>query len=462
MLTKIGLENFKSWQHLDIDLAPITILFGTNSSGKTSILQALLLLKQTVDNFDQKQHINFGGGKRDYVDFGSYQDLVYGHDEKQSIGINVGWNQHVPKSNYNEEYNGVFTDWKTGQIDYHIHWITKSTTVYMNLVEINLKGDAFVNAPNKIELKYQKQKNSTINTFNTFNYQLQLPSPWGLIDPPKNSFNIKSILKLPFFQIGYFESVDSIPSKEFIGSTISSMFVDVINSFSYIGANKSFPKRNYLWTGSVPGVIEPNGENTIETLIASEKQSGDILKNVAEWLVKLGLADALKLVTTNDRFYEPKIMIENIESALVDVGFGVSQVLPVITMLLTAPEGSIILLEQPELHLHPNAQMLLADLMLYVAEKRNLQLIVESHSEHLLRRLQRRIAEVGQDFANPENIKMYFCEPGNEGSTIKPVEVDEYGQIANWPHNFFGDISGDLEAMTTAALSRRRQELSGD
>ena len=121
--------------------------------------------------------------------------------------------------------------------------------------------------------------------------------------------------------------------------------------------------------------------------------------------------------------------------------------------------GSIVLLEQPELHLHPNAQSALADLLIHVADTRNLQLIVESHSEHILRRLQRRVAEAQPAFAKPENIKMYFCEPGQEGSTIQEVDIDRFGQIANWPENFLGNISGDLHEMLKAALERRSQEL---
>ena len=128
-------------------------------------------------------------------------------------------------------------------------------------------------------------------------------------------------------------------------------------------------------------------------------------------------------------------------------------------MLLSAPEGSIVLLEQPELHLHPNAQAALADLLLDVAEKRDLQLIVESHSEHIVRRLQRRIAEAQPAFATPENIKMYYCQPGECGSTIEPVDLDRFGQISNWPERFFGNVSGDLHAMVKSALERRSQEL---
>ena len=76
MLRRIALENFKSWRKLDIELAPITLLFGANSSGKTAILQSLLMLKQTAQGFDPGQHINFGGGDRDYVDLGSYREML--------------------------------------------------------------------------------------------------------------------------------------------------------------------------------------------------------------------------------------------------------------------------------------------------------------------------------------------------------------------------------------------------
>jgi predicted ATPase len=102
----------------------------------------------------------------------------------------------------------------------------------------------------------------------------------------------------------------------------------------------------------------------------------------------------------------------------------------------------------------------LADLFLDVAERRHLQLIIESHSEHVLGRLQRRIGEAKTDFVTPDNIKLYFCQPGEAGSLVQPVEADRFGQIRNWPSNFFGDLAGDLDKMMDAGLERRRQELT--
>ena len=199
-------------------------------------------------------------------------------------------------------------------------------------------------------------------------------------------------------------------------------------------------------------------------LDASARGDGQLLSQVDKWLQALDLVESfdLRTIDENQRLYEARATIGGVESSLADVGFGVSQVLPVVTMLLSVPEGSIILLEQPELHLHPNAQAALADFMLYAAEARNLQLIVESHSEHIVRRFQRRIAEEGSAFATPEKIKMYYCESGKTGSTVSEVEVDRFGQISKWPERFMGDISGDLHTMAKAAITRRRKELASE
>ena len=108
--------------------------------------------------------------------------------------------------------------------------------------------------------------------------------------------------------------------------------------------------------------------------------------------------------------------------------------------------GSTLILEQPGIHLHPMAQAQLADLLIEVVNERKLQILVESHSEHLLTRLQRRIAEKQID---QNNVALYFCR-NNEGvSTIEKLDVDsESGDIKNWPENFFGDVMGDMFAMT--------------
>lgn len=363
MLDHLRLENFKSWRELDIQLAPLTLLFGTNSSGKSSILQALLLLSQSAEKTSLRE-IHFGGSSNDYVNLGSFRDVVFEHDLNQQITI--------------------------------------------DLEPFGLIGIEY--ADNKVAFNFDRQLGEWIINFMVI-----------------GNLNRKS-------------------------------------SLFYLGPIRQYPERSYLWSGSSPRRIEANGENTVAALIDSVRGDGELLYQVAFWLGKMGLVDRFQVAALDEgkRFYETRITIAGVESALLDIGFGVSQVLPVITLLFFAPEGSLILLEQPELHLHPAAQAHLADLFLHVAETRHLQLIVESHSEHLLRRVQRRIAEPEYDFATPDHIRAYFCQKGQNGSMIQPVTVDAYGQIRNWPESFFGDMLGDLDAMTDAGIARRRKELSGD
>jgi predicted ATPase len=395
MLTRMKLGNFKSWRELDIELAPLTLLFGTNSSGKTAILQAPLLLKQTANSFDRGQHINFGGSDRDYVDFGSYQDLVYGHDEHLPVEVGLEWTTRFSELARD-------TDWKKRSLA--LKWYFDG----QNVIESSRQ---------MLEIRHGDQWQRYVD--------VERKNDW-------ESFSI-----------------------------------DLFFDFYSLGPIRQPPKdRFFLWTGSTPTVIEPDGENTIAALIASERNNGTtpgLLTQVREWLAYIGVVNDFSVasIDADNRIYETQVrtVANSPFSSLLDVGFGVSQVLPVITMLFFVRPGSIVLIEQPELHLHPKAQAELADLFLHVAETRKLQLIIESHSEHLLRRLQRRVAETEYPFANPDNIRAYFCRMTEAGSVADAVVVDKYGQIRNWPDNFFGDIGGDLDALTDAALERRRQEL---
>ena len=461
MLRKIGLSNFKGWQELDIDLAPITLLFGSNSSGKTALLQALLLLKQTASSFDPKQHINFGGGRRDYVDFGSYQDLVYGHDTSRHIGLSLSWGLYpVPERSMDGGEKPYKTRvYEVHSIDYAVSWrfdkdIFIETLGYVaGLVDQALhsvkvkhhEGDRYIVKSSQFsDVKAEKRLTGFEN----------VPEELRTVDTPGSCYI------LPDEIIDKFRLVSVSP---FIWP-FSREFENLMNRFLYLGPLRQYPKRYYQWTGERRSqVVEPDGADAMAALISAARDNESLQEDVTNWLKRLGLVDDFSIKSTDarERFYEVTVKIGDAESALMDVGFGVSQVLPVIAMLLSVPTGSIVLLEQPELHLHPNAQSALADLMLHAAEKRGLQLIVESHSEHLLRRLQRRIAEVEQTFARPENIKMYFCAPSERGSTICQVEVDKYGQIANWPPNFMGNISDDIHEMSRAAFERRHQELAG-
>lgn len=158
------------------------------------------------------------------------------------------------------------------------------------------------------------------------------------------------------------------------------------------------------------------------------------------------------LVRTNSKLPEVK---------LTDVGFGVSQVLPVLVECLYVPRRSIVIFEQPEIHLHPRVQADLADLFVDAiraregSAPRDCQFIIESHSEHFLRRLQRRIAE---EELSKDDAALYFVHTEGERARIEALDVDPFGNIQNWPENFFGDEMGDLVARTEAQARRMRSE----
>jgi predicted ATPase len=182
-------------------------------------------------------------------------------------------------------------------------------------------------------------------------------------------------------------------------------------------------------------------------------------QHVAYWLKELGLIHsfAVRPIAPNRKEYEVRIKrtVESAEVFLTDVGFGVSQLLPVLVLLFYVPEGSTIILEQPEIHLHPAVQAGLADVFIDAIKRRNVQIILESHSEHLLQRLQRRLAEEALPI---DQVKLYFTDFVGAASTLTPLDLDEYGNIRNWPKNFFGDTMGEASAMMEAELKRRSQE----
>ena len=154
------------------------------------------------------------------------------------------------------------------------------------------------------------------------------------------------------------------------------------------------------------------GENTIAAILSArnrkislgyKQRTKPLQEIVASELKKMGLIEAFEVnpISRKRQEYEVKVRTKGSKDSvdLPDVGFGISQVLPVLVQCFYAPPGSIIVMEQPEIHLHPRAQSALADVMIDVinsrenGEDRNIQLVIETHSEHFLRRLQRRIAE---------------------------------------------------------------------
>jgi len=234
----------------------------------------------------------------------------------------------------------------------------------------------------------------------------------------------------------------------------------------YLGPLREYPSRDYLWARSRPVSVGVKGEETISAILAMTAEGE--LRNVgyrtklrpfqevvAHWLEALGVIHEFRVeeIAPGSNRWQARVVTRKggPQVLLTDVGFGVSQVLPVVTLLQYVPRGSTVILEQPEIHLHPLAQANLADVIINAAVHRGVQVIVESHSEHLLMRLQRRIAE---EKMGSGDVALYFCDFTDRGSMLERLQLDLFGKIENWPTNFMGDAFGEAAEAEKARLRR--------
>jgi len=247
-----------------------------------------------------------------------------------------------------------------------------------------------------------------------------------------------------------------------------------LKTIQYLGPLRTYPERSYVWSGEVPEHVGWRGERAIEAMLAASDRSissgykrrvRPFQAVIAHWLQRIGLLDSFEVRAIAQHRKEYEVIVKTRGAAqdvnLPDVGFGVSQVMPVVVQCFYAPPRTTILLEQPEIHLHPRVQSELADLFIEAIHSRedgsdrSVQLIIESHSEHFLRRLQRRVAE---EMIKPEEVALYFCHDSSEGAVLQPLKVNLFGDIENWPDDFFGDEMADLTARMDAATKRELAE----
>ena len=239
-------------------------------------------------------------------------------------------------------------------------------------------------------------------------------------------------------------------------------FEDLFSRIRYLGPRRADPRHDYPWEGDHPKDVGQYGEKTIPALLSSRIRKHPIEPQILEWLKQLELIYSYEIPPVTDAGKSYECLVKQYKDGpavpLTDVGFGVSQVLPLIAQCYYAPEGSILILENPEAHLHPKVQSELADVFIDVVKNRNVQIILESHSEHLLLRLMRRIAEYGieEEGISADQTAFHFCEIKDGNSTARKLEVDEYGNISNWPKDFFGDDMGDVAKKTKAEMKRRK------
>jgi len=175
---------------------------------------------------------------------------------------------------------------------------------------------------------------------------------------------------------------------------------------------------------------------------------------------EMGLIDA---VTPKDQDrYGIELLVRpqgvNRELNLRNVGVGISQVLPVVVLSLLAEPGSLLLFEQPELHLHPLGQQALADFFLALMRSGR-QVLLETHSDHLVSRLRRRVAEDETDEL-ASRLGFIFAERDDAATTYRRVEANAFGGLNNWPAGFMDQAASESALIVEAALRKQQGGLA--
>lgn len=363
MITKIEIENFKAIREVNLPLAPLNIFTGLNGMGKSTILQALMLLRQSIITKSGK--LNFKGK---LVNIGTFLDAFCEYatssqelklkiyDEKEALFLS---------KKYDSELSGA-TEVKHNSIDYReleeCSLFSDDSFMYLSAHRISPQ-DAYSTDDSKIEVK-QFGNN-------------------GEFAP--HYYHLHKSTNIPIKELAFSEHDKTFTLREQVDKWMS--------------------------------VISP------KIMVKTEISHNQIY---------LKYAYKTTLGTTND--FNTK-----------NAGFGLTYVFAVLVAILSAKPGDILIIENPESHIHPKGQTELARLMA-LAAKNGVQIFCETHSDHII--YGSRIAIKEQDIAK-EDVRLYYIDRDNEEhfSLVHKIEIDEHGRMAREVRQYFDEFESHLNRL---------------
>lgn len=461
MLTHLRIRNFKAWRDTGpVRLAPLTVIFGANSAGKSSLGHLLLALQQTARSTDRKRALHLGDSGS-LIDLGTFEDCLHGHDLGQTLGFELGW--QLPRAL--EVRDPLHPERRYLGQDMRLEVAMaagKGAQPEVQAMRYALQSGA---AP-VLDVDFHRDTQRRLRLESQhYDFKMADGRKWPLEEPEK-FYRLSDVTAARFKNAGFMA--------DFALATEA-----MLDSLSYLGPLRSHPQRIYQWSGDTPASVGSMGEQTIAAILAAQGDARQLNRGprkarqgfaefVAGWLKDLGVIHdfSVRPVAVGRKEYEVLVKTgpKSPQVKITDVGFGVSQVLPALVQAFYCPPHSTVWMEQPEIHLHPQVQAELADVFISAIQsrqdgaERRVQLIVESHSEHFLNRLQRRVAE---GVLTPDHVAVYFCRRSAAGADLEPLRLNLAGDIENWPPNFFGDEMADIAARTLAAINRRKAQATG-
>lgn len=472
LISRIAINGYKAFSGpTSIDLAPLTLVYGANSAGKSSIIQSLLLLKQSV----QSDHLVTQG---EWADVGNFEGISSGHrNEDIEFGIEYGslpsW---IPEegtadpamlrdvrfifssSPSETSSNGAIRQLKISWGDHHLPLRSSADgrfRVSLDLAEPVMKGIVAGNVlfpfevpglaaddpDTKKRLRYRESNVRTaVRHFEKAGDHDLAIVAGGLLPSSDVEYSRTFRTSYPERQRSTDMSYTNRTARLVAG--IGSEVRALLGGISYLGPLRSAPQRYYdrSSNGGRPG----DGYETAMLLY----NNNVVVESVNEWLAHLEVPYDLQMLSVEAQAGVASLVGDLVVMALTDlrsgiqvtpadVGYGVSQVLPIVVKLL-AETDSVVCIEQPETHLHPRLQARLADLLINSAsvEGQGNQLIVETHSEHLMLRIQRRIRERA---LSPNDVAVLYVDQDKSGrAEVLRIRLSEDGDFLDeWPEGFF-------------------------
>lgn len=459
MIKELEIENFKCFKKLKIEFGKLTLLTGANSSGKSSIIYGLLAPLQSV-GFPA---IFSPNGK--YVNMGDFEDISNMHSKTNVIKINLMYSLKIgPK----EELVDTFLE---------TSWVNDSKKRLPTLHKLIAKSSYFnlaIDCSKKlkqVEFEYFEVKDPMGNV-NSIDFQRKMNN-WlsEIISYGKNETNdtkkerkktvLESrmdLLELQFKRnIGKltftFRNVEedlkkSIETKGSFGlstvySSIKSAFKEFELKTNYISSFRYHPERLRVEISKSDLTVGKYGENCEDQIISWENKRGKEFQEFKKIIKKINLLQDIKAFRLTGGNYQLKIkpFRKGVFSSITDVGFGISQFLPIVVADIQLGKNSSLIISQPEIHLHPSIQSDFGDYLCEQISNNNKSYIVETHSEYLLNKIRLLIVE---NKIAADDVKAYYLEKKDSEHTISPLKFTNKGEILDAPESFFNTYMLDV------------------